>query len=160
MMTDALSPTNFALTNPDVLRETVESHGANLARGFQNLLDDLSSGDGRLALKQTDMEGFQVGRDMATAPGQVVFENDLMELIQYAPTTDTVKQRPLLIAPPWINKFYIMDLREKNSMIRWLTGQGFTVFLISWVNPGPELKDKTFNDYMHEGLFAALHAIE
>jgi len=160
MMTDALSPTNFALTNPDVLRETVESHGANLARGLQNLLDDLSSGDGRLALKQTDMEGFQVGRDMATAPGQVVFENDLMELIQYAPTTDTVKQRPLLIAPPWINKFYIMDLREKNSMIRWLTGQGFTVFLISWVNPGPELKDKTFNDYMHEGLFAALHAIE
>ncbi len=160
MMTDALSPTNFALTNPDVIRETVESQGVNLTRGLQNLLDDLSSGSGRLALKQTDMEGFQVGRDMATAPGEVVFENDLMELIQYAPTTETVKQRPLLIAPPWINKFYIMDLREKNSMIRWLTAQGFTVFLISWVNPGPELKDKTFNDYMHEGLFAALHAIE
>ncbi|RKR02860.1 class I poly(R)-hydroxyalkanoic acid synthase [Maricaulis maris] len=159
-MTDALSPTNFALTNPDVLRETMQSQGENLTRGLQNLLDDLAGGDGRLALKQTDMDGFQVGRDMATAPGEVVFENALMELIQYTPTTETVKQRPLLIAPPWINKFYIMDLREKNSMIRWLVDQGFTVFLISWVNPGPELKDKTFNDYMHEGLFAALHAIE
>ncbi|BDW99545.1 class I poly(R)-hydroxyalkanoic acid synthase [Maricaulis maris] len=160
MMTDALSPTNFALTNPDVLRETMQSQGENLTQGLENLIDDLMAGDGRLALSQTDMNGFEVGKDMATAPGEVVFENDLMELIQYAPATETVKARPLLIAPPWINKFYIMDLREKNSMIRWLTQQGFTVFLISWVNPGPELKDKTFEDYMHEGLFAALHAIE
>ncbi|MFY0637533.1 class I poly(R)-hydroxyalkanoic acid synthase [Maricaulis maris] len=159
-MTDALSPTNFALTNPDVLRATMESQGENLTKGLQNLLDDLAAGDGRLALTQTDTDGFKVGRDMATTPGKVVFENDLMELIQYAPTTKSVKARPLLIAPPWINKFYIMDLREKNSMIRWLVDQGFTVFLISWVNPGPELKDKTFEDYMHEGLFAALHAIE
>lgn len=159
-MTDALSPTNFALTNPDVLRETMQSQGENLTKGLQNLLDDLASGDGRLALKQTDMEGFKVGRDMATTPGEVIFENELMELIQYAPTTEAVKARPLLIAPPWINKFYIMDLREKNSMIRWLVDQGFTVFLISWVNPGTELKNKTFEDYMHEGLFAALHAIE
>jgi len=159
-MTDALSPTNFALTNPDVIRETMISRGENLTRGLQNLMNDLESGHGRLALRQTDTAGFQVGKDLATAPGQVIFQNDVMELIQYAPATETVKQRPLLIAPPWINKFYIMDLREKNSMIRWLTGQGFTVFLISWVNPGPELKDKTFSDYMHEGLFAALHAIE
>lgn len=159
-MTDALSPTNFALTNPDVLRETMVSRGENLTRGLQNLMNDLEAGHGRLALRQTDTAGFQVGKDLATAPGQVIFRNDVMELIQYAPATETVKQRPLLIAPPWINKFYIMDLREKNSMIRWLTEQGFTVFLISWVNPGPELKDKTFSDYMHEGLFAALHAIE
>ena len=159
-MTDALSPTNFALTNPDVLRETMVSRGENLTRGLQNLMNDLEAGHGRLALRQTDTAGFQVGKDLATAPGQVIFQNDVMELIQYAPATETVKQRPLLITPPWINKFYIMDLREKNSMIRWLTEQGFTVFLISWVNPGPELKDKTFSDYMHEGLFAALHAIE
>ncbi|MED5550423.1 MAG: class I poly(R)-hydroxyalkanoic acid synthase [Pseudomonadota bacterium] len=159
-MTDALSPTNFALTNPDVIRETMASRGENLTRGLQNLMSDLEAGHGRLALRQTDTAGFQVGKDLATTPGQVIFQNDVMELIQYTPATETVKQRPLLIAPPWINKFYIMDLREKNSMIRWLTEQGFTVFLISWVNPGPELKDKTFADYMHEGLFAALHAIE
>ncbi len=159
-MTDALSPTNFALTNPDVIRETMASCGENLTRGLQNLMSDLEAGHGRLALRQTDTAGFQVGKDLATTPGQVIFQNDVMELIQYTPATETVKQRPLLIAPPWINKFYIMDLREKNSMIRWLTEQGFTVFLISWVNPGPELKDKTFADYMHEGLFAALHAIE
>lgn len=159
-MTDALSPTNFALTNPDVIRETMASRGENLTRGLQNLMSDLEAGHGRLALRQTDTAGFQVGKDLATTPGQVIFQNDVMELIQYTPATETVKQRPLLIAPPWINKFYIMDLREKNSMIRWLTDQGFTVFLISWVNPGPELKDKTFADYMHEGLFAALHAIE
>jgi polyhydroxyalkanoate synthase len=159
-MTDALSPTNFAMTNPDVIRETVLSHGENLTRGLQNLMSDLEAGHGRLALRQTDTDGFKVGVDLATTPGKVVFQNDVMELIQYAPATDTVKQRPLLITPPWINKFYIMDLRENNSMIRWLTEQGFTVFLISWVNPGRELKDKTFADYMHEGLFAALHAVE
>lgn len=159
-MTDALSPTNFAMTNPDVIRETMLSHGENLTRGLQNLMSDLEAGDGRLALRQTDTDGFKVGADLATTPGKVVFQNDIMELIQYTPATETVKQRPLLIAPPWINKFYIMDLRENNSMIRWLTEQGFTVFLISWVNPGPELKDKGFDDYMHEGLFAALHAVE
>ena len=159
-MTDALSPTNFALTNPDVLRETMQTKGENLTRGLQNLMDDLTAGQGRLALTQTDMDGFEVGKDLATAPGKVIFRNEVMELIQYAPSTETVKARPLLISPPWINKFYILDLRENNSMIRWLVSQGFTVFLISWVNPGPELKHKTFSDYMHEGLFAALHAIE
>ncbi|WP_417483838.1 class I poly(R)-hydroxyalkanoic acid synthase [Maricaulis salignorans] len=160
-MTDALSPTNFALTNPDVLRETMRTHGANLTQGLENLVEDLQAGGGgRLALRQTDMDGFRVGIDLATTPGKVVFQNEIIELIQYAPTTETVKQRPLLIAPPWINKFYILDLREKNSMIRWLTQQGFTVFLISWVNPGKELKDKTFEDYMHQGLLAAIDAIE
>ena len=159
-MLDALSPTNFALTNPDVIRETMQTQGENLTRGLQNLVRDLEAGHGRLALSQTDMSGFVVGKDLATAPGKVIFQNDLIELIQYAPETETVKKRPLLIAPPWINKFYIMDLRENNSMIRWLVSQGFTVFLISWVNPGPALKDKTFEDYMHEGLFAAMHAVE
>ncbi|MBR9826310.1 MAG: class I poly(R)-hydroxyalkanoic acid synthase [Alphaproteobacteria bacterium] len=159
-MTDALAPTNFALTNPDVLRETMQSKGENLTRGLKNLMADLEKGRGRLALTQTDMDGFKVGEDIATTPGKIVFQNEIIELIQYAPTTETVKKRPLLIAPPWINKFYILDLREKNSMIRWLTKQGFTVFLISWVNPGPELKDKTFEDYMHQGLFAAMDAIE
>lgn len=160
-MTDALSPTNFALTNPDVLRETMRTHGANLTQGLENLVEDLQAGGGgRLALRQTDMDGFRVGVDLATTPGKVVFQNEIIELIQYAPTTETVKARPLLIAPPWINKFYILDLREKNSMIRWLTQQGFTVFLISWVNPGRELKDKTFEDYMHQGLLAAIDAIE
>lgn len=159
-MTDALAPTNFAMTNPDVLRETLQSKGENLTRGLKNLMADLERGHGRLALTQTDMEGFIVGEDLATTPGQVVYENDIIELIQYEATTETVKKRPLLIAPPWINKYYILDLREKNSMIRWLTKQGFTVFLISWVNPGPELKDKTFEDYIHEGLFAAMDAVE
>lgn len=160
-MTDALSPTNFALTNPDVLRETMRTHGANLTQGLENLVSDLQAGGGgRLALRQTDMDGFRVGVDLATTPGKVVFQNEIIELIQYAPATETVKQRPLLIAPPWINKFYILDLREKNSMIRWLTQQGFTVFLISWVNPGTSLKDKTFEDYMHQGLLAAIDAIE
>ncbi|WP_417481713.1 class I poly(R)-hydroxyalkanoic acid synthase [Maricaulis sp.] len=159
-MTDALSPTNFALTNPDVLRETMRTHGANLTQGLENLVEDLEAGDGRLALRQTDTDGFRVGVDLATTPGKVVFQNEIIELIQYAPTTETVKARPLLIAPPWINKFYILDLREKNSMIRWLTKQGFTVFLISWVNPGKALKDKTFEDYMHQGLLAAIDAIE
>ncbi len=159
-MTDALAPTNFAMTNPDVLRETMQSKGENLTRGLKNLMADLERGKGRLALTQTDMDGFKVGEDIATTPGKVVFQNEIIELIQYAPVTETVKKRPLLIAPPWINKYYILDLREKNSMIHWLTKQGFTVFLISWVNPGPELKDKTFEDYMHHGLFAAIDAVE
>lgn len=159
-MVDAMAPTNFALTNPDVLRETLQTKGENLAKGLANLTRDLERGGGRLALSQTDLEGFRVGEDIATTPGKVVFRNELIELIQYEPTTKQVKQRPLLIAPPWINKYYILDMRQKNSMVRWLTQQGFTVFLISWVNPDSSLKDKTFGDYIETGLFAALDAIE
>lgn len=159
-MVDAMAPTNFALTNPDVLRETVQTKGENLAKGLANLTRDLERGGGRLALAQTDLEGFRVGEDIATTPGKIVFRNELIELIQYEPTTETVKKRPLLIAPPWINKYYILDMRQKNSMVRWLTQQGFTVFLISWVNPDASLKDKTFGDYIETGLFAALDAIE
>ena len=159
-MIDAMSPTNFALTNPDVLKATFESKGENLSRGLMNLVNDLERGNGRLALTQTDMEGFEVGKDLAATPGDVIYRNTVMELIQYAPATDTVRQRPILIAPPWINKFYIMDMRPQGSLIRWLTQQGFTVFLISWVNPDASMKDKTFEDYIREGLFKALECVE
>jgi len=159
-MTDALAPTNFALTNPDVLEATMKSKGENLTRGLMHLVSDLEKGDGRLALSQTDMEGFEVGKDLAATPGEVIFRNEVMELIQYAPTTPDVRKRPLLIAPPWINKFYILDMRPQSSMIRWLVDQGITVFLISWVNPDAGLKDATFEDYIRKGLFKALDAVE
>ncbi len=159
-MTDAMAPTNFALTNPDVLEETMKSKGENLTRGLMHLVNDLEKGDGRLALSQTDMEGFEVGKDLAATPGDVIFRNDVMELIQYTPTTPDVRKRPLLIAPPWINKFYILDMRQQSSMIRWLVDQGITVFLISWINPDPRLKDATFEDYIRKGLFKALDCVE
>lgn len=159
-MVDALAPTNFALTNPDVLEETFKTRGENLSRGLMRLVEDLERGDGRLALSQTDMSGFEVGKDIATTPGEVIYRNRVMELIQYAPATEQVRKRPLLIAPPWINKFYILDLRPQGSMIRWLTEQGFTVFLISWVNPDASLKDATFEDYIREGLYEALNVVE
>lgn len=159
-MTDALSPTNFALTNPDVLQATFETKGENLTKGLMNLMADLERGDGRLALSQTDMEGFEVGKDLAATPGEVVYRNEVMELIQYAPATPDVRKRPLLIAPPWINKFYILDMRPHSSMIRWLVDQGVTVFLISWVNPDASLKDASFEDYIRKGLFSALEAVE
>ncbi|MEM1104029.1 MAG: class I poly(R)-hydroxyalkanoic acid synthase, partial [Pseudomonadota bacterium] len=157
---DALSPTNFALTNPEVIEETLESRGENLLRGLRNLLADLDRGDGELIIRQTDLDYFKVGENVATAPGKVIYQNRVMQLIQYAPTTDKVYKRPLLIFPPWINKFYILDLREENSFIRWMTDQGHTVFLVSWVNPDPSLAELTFRDYAKEGVFAALDAIE
>jgi polyhydroxyalkanoate synthase len=158
-LADAFAPTNFALLNPDVVKEAVETGGESFARGLRQLAEDLERGHGRLSISQTDFSRFAVGKNIATAPGQVVFENELIQLIQYAPATKEVYERPLLIFPPWINKFYILDLRPENSMIRWLTEQGFTVFLTSWVNPGPELKDATFEDYMRKGVFAAVDAV-
>ncbi len=157
---DALSPTNFVMTNPEVLKTTIESKGENLVNGLRNLLEDLERGDGKLAIRMTDEEAFEVGKNVATTPGKVVFRNDLMELIQYTPTTEKVSKTPLLICPPWINKFYILDLREKNSFIRWAVEQGNTVFVVSWVNPDRELAMKTFEDYMFEGTLAALDAIK
>ncbi|MEQ8405220.1 MAG: class I poly(R)-hydroxyalkanoic acid synthase [Oceanicaulis sp.] len=159
-MTDAMAPTNFAMTNPDVLEETFKTKGENLTNGLMNLMRDLERGEGRLALSQTDMEGFEVGKDLAATPGEVIFRNEVMELIQYAPSTPDVRKRPLLIAPPWINKFYILDMRPHSSMIRWLVEQGITVFLISWVNPDASLKDATFEDYIRKGLFTALETVE
>jgi polyhydroxyalkanoate synthase len=157
---DAMSPTNFLMTNPEVLRRTAESGGENLLRGLSNLLSDLERGRGKLRIRMTDDTKFKVGENIAVTPGKVVFQNDLMQLIQYSPTTKAVLKRPLLIIPPWINKFYILDLRPKNSFIRWAVEQGHTVFVISWVNPDAKLAEKGFDDYMMEGPYAALDAIE
>ena len=157
---DAVSPSNFALTNPQVVKATVESKGENLLKGLQNLLTDLERGKGKLAIRQTDMNAFKVGENVATSPGKVVYQNDLMQLIQYAPTTAEVYTVPLLIVPPWINKFYILDLKPENSFIRWATGQGYTVFVISWVNPDEHLTGLVFDDYMKLGPLAALGVIE
>jgi polyhydroxyalkanoate synthase subunit PhaC len=156
---DAMAPTNFPLTNPDVLKATISSNGENLVKGLDNLLADIERGQGELSIRQS-ADGFTVGENIATAPGKVVFRNHIMELLQYSPTTDEVYERPLLIFPPWINKFYIIDLRPENSMVRWLVGQGYTVFLVSWVNPDARLAQKGFEDYMRDGVFAALDAVE
>jgi polyhydroxyalkanoate synthase len=153
MLTDAFAPTNFLASNPVALKELLASGGESLARGMENFAADLRRGRGELAIAQTDYDKFEIGRNVATAPGKVVFRNELIELIQYAPTTEQVHQTPLVIFPPWINKFYILDLRPENSMIRWLTDQGFTVFLASWVNPTPQLSSKTFEDYMRQGVY-------
>jgi polyhydroxyalkanoate synthase len=156
---DALAPTNFPLTNPDVLKATIASNGENLVKGLDNLLADIERGQGELSIRQTT-DGFAVGENVATAPGKVVFRNQIMELLQYSPTTDEVHERPLLIFPPWINKYYILDLRPENSFVRWLVNKGYTVFLVSWVNPGADMADKGFEDYMRDGIFAALDAVE
>ena len=157
---DALAPSNFVMTNPEVLRETLQTGGENLLRGLNNLLSDLERGNGELKIRMSDADAFTVGEDLATTPGKVVFQNDLMQLIQYAPVTETVHRRPLIIIPPWINKYYILDLRPKNSFVKWAVEQGITVFVISWVNPDAELARKTFDDYMLEGPVAALDAVE
>ncbi len=157
---DAMSPSNFLLTNPEVLRKTAETGGENLIKGLHNLLTDLERGKGQLRIKMTDMEAFRVGENIAVTPGKVVYQNDLMQLIQYAPATDKVFRRPLLIIPPWINKFYILDLRPRNSFIRWAVAHGHTVFVVSWVNPDETLAEKGFDDYMREGVLDALDAIE
>ncbi|MGE0152835.1 MAG: PHA/PHB synthase family protein [Reyranellaceae bacterium] len=157
---DALAPSNFALTNPQVLKATLDSGGENLFKGLENLLADLERGKGRLNISMTDMKAFEVGRNVAVSPGKVVYQNDLIQLIQYSPSTEEVYERPLLIVPPWINKFYILDLKPENSFIKWTVAQGYTVFVVSWVNPDEKLAHKTFEDYMREGPLAALDAIE
>lgn len=157
---DALAPTNFVLTNPEVLRTTLESGGENLINGLNNLLSDLEDGKGKLRIRMTDQDAFDVGKNIAVTPGKVVFQNDLMQLIQYTPTTEKVAKTPLMIIPPWINKFYILDLREKNSFIKWAVDEGHTVFVVSWVNPDGSLRDKSFEDYMLEGPIAGLQAVE
>jgi polyhydroxyalkanoate synthase len=157
---DALAPTNFVFTNPEVLKATVESGGRNLIDGLHHLLEDLERGEGQLAISMTDYSAFEMGKNVATAPGKVVYQTDLMQLIQFDPSTETVWRAPLLIIPPWINKYYILDLREKNSFIRWATAQGHTVFVVSWVNPDQRYSGKTFEDYLLEGPWAALNAIE
>ncbi len=157
---NAISPSNFVLTNPELLRETVSSNACNLVRGMHMLAEDIQAGGGELRIRQSDSKMFEVGRNLALTPGKVVFENELMQLIQYAPSTDKVLKRPLLIVPPWINKFYILDINPEKSFVRWCVAQGLTVFVISWVNPDAKLAEKSFEDYMREGPLAALDVIE
>ena len=157
---DACSPANFALTNPVVLREMRDTKGESLVRGLGQLAEDLKDSEHGLRPRQTDMDAFEVGGNVATAPGAVVYQNELIQLIQYAPATETVYEKPLLIVPPWINKFYILDLRPDNSFIRWAVARGQTVFVISWVNPDERHAKLSFDDYLRDGILAALDAIE
>jgi len=157
---NAIAPSNFVLTNPELLRETLSSNAANLARGMHMLAEDIQAGGGDLRIRQTDQRMFEVGRNLAITPGKVVFENALMQLIQYAPATPTVLKQPILIVPPWINKFYVLDLTPEKSFVKWCVDQGLTVFMISWVNPDEHLARKSFEDYVREGPLAALDVIE
>jgi polyhydroxyalkanoate synthase len=158
MLTDAFSPSNFLASNPAALREVMATGGESLVRGMDNFTADLARGGGQLSIAQTDYEMFKIGENVATAPGKVVFRNEIIELLQFSPTTEEVCEIPLVIFPPWINKFYILDLRPENSMIRWLASQGITVFVASWVNPTAELATRTFEDYMREGIYAGTQA--
>jgi polyhydroxyalkanoate synthase len=157
---NALSPSNFVLTNPELLRETLTSNADNLVRGMRMLAEDIESGGGDLKIRQSDASLFAVGRNLATSPGKVIFQNELMQLIQYTPSTPMVLKRPLLIVPPWINKFYVLDLTPEKSFIKWCVDQGITVFCISWVNPDAHLAKKGFEEYIREGPLAALDAIK
>jgi polyhydroxyalkanoate synthase subunit PhaC len=159
-MSSALSPSNFLTTNPELIRETMKESGANLVRGMKMLAEDIEAGKGELKIRQTDSSRFKVGENLANTPGKVVFRNELMELLQYEPTTEKALARPLLIVPPWINKYYILDLNPDKSFIRWAVSQGLTVFCISWVNPDEKLAEKSFEHYMREGIFEALDAVK
>lgn len=159
-VTNALSPSNFVLTNPEVLRETMASSGENLARGLKMLAEDIAAGKGMLKIRQSNPDNLVVGVNMATTPGKVIYQNEMMQLIQYEPTTEKVLRTPLLIVPPWINKFYILDLKPEKSYIKWCVDQGITVFVISWVNPDKRLGNKSWEDYMKEGVLTAMDVIE
>lgn len=157
---NAMSPSNFVATNPEVLRKTLATRGQNLVKGMEQLIEDMQRSSEGLNISMTDFSAFELGKNVATTPGKVVFQNDMIQLIQYQPTTEKTFKTPLLIVPPWINKFYILDLRESNSMVKWMLDQGHTVFIISWVNPGPAQAQKGWADYMKEGPLAAMDAIE
>lgn len=157
---DALSPTNFVMTNPEVLRETLRTKGENLLSGLRNFLKDLEQSKEYLEISMTDLKAFEVGKNLAITPGKVVYQNDLIQLIQYAPETPQVHKIPLLIVPPWINKYYILDLSKDNSYVRWIVEQGYTVFMISWVNPDKKYAHIDFEDYLIDGVIAALDAVE
>jgi polyhydroxyalkanoate synthase len=157
---NAVSPSNFVLTNPELLRATVASNAQNLVSGMQMLAEDIKAGGGDLRIRQSDSALFEVGRNLAVTPGKVIFQNEIMQLIQYAPSTPTVLKKPLLIVPPWINKFYVLDLMPEKSFIKWCVDQGITVFCVSWVNPDAHLAKKSWEDYINEGPLAALEAIK
>jgi polyhydroxyalkanoate synthase len=158
-ISNALSPSNFVLTNPELLRETLTSNAANLVRGMHMLADDIVAGGGDLRIRQSDSSMFEVGRNLAITPGKVVFQNEIMQLIQYAPSTPKTLKKPLLIVPPWINKYYVLDLTPEKSFIKWCVDQGLTVFCVSWVNPDAHLARKSWEEYIREGPLAALDAI-
>lgn len=160
LFTNAISPTNFAMTNPDVINETLNTGGENLIKGFENLIKDLERGHGDLSISTTNYDAFEVGKNIATTPGGVVYKNEMIELIQYAPKTETSHKTPLLIVPPWINKYYILDLRPGNSFVEWAVEQGHSVFIISWVNPDKSLSHKSFEHYMKEGVLEAVDTIK
>lgn len=157
---NAVSPSNFAITNPEVLRATLATNGANLIEGLKHLEEDMKTPDGRLRIKQTDMSAFEIGRNIAMTPGKVVFRNETFELIQYSPTTPETYEYPLVIFPPWINKFYILDLNPKKSFVKWAVDQGLTVFIVSWVNADEKQARKSFSDYMREGFLTAIQAAQ
>jgi len=157
---DALAPTNFLATNPAALKRAADTKGETVLKGMDHFLTDMEKGHGKLRISMTDTDAFVLGENVATTEGAVMFQNDLMQLIQYTPTTEKVAKRPVLITPPWINKFYILDLQEQNSLIKWLVDEGLTVFVISWVNPDASLSEKSFDDYMLDGPLAAIDAIE
>jgi polyhydroxyalkanoate synthase len=156
---DSVAPTNFAMTNPEVIRQTLVSNGENLVRGAENILEDLEKSDGSLMISTANADAFKVGETLAATKGKVVFRNDLFELIQYEATTDKVHETPLIVMPAWINKYYILDLQQKNSFVKWIVDQGHNTFMISWVNPGAKLKNKDFEDYMKEGSLTALEQV-
>jgi len=157
---NAMSPSNFLLTNPELLRVTMESNGENLVKGMQHLMEDIKAGGGDIKLRQTDLTKFGIGKNLAMTPGKVIAENDVCQVIQYTPTTEKVLKRPLLIVPPWINKFYILDLTPEKSYIKWAVDQGHTVFVISWVNPDERQSEKSFEHYMKEGILNTLDVIQ
>ena len=156
----AVSPSNFVLTNPELFHETLSSNADNLVRGMTMLTEDIEAGKGDLKIRQSDSSKFEVGRNLALSPGKVIFENELFQLIQYSPTTETVMSIPVLVVPPWINKFYVLDLTPEKSYIKWMVDQGLTGFVISWVNPDATLAEKSFEDYMRDGVMSALSQVE
>ena len=159
-LVNAHSPSNSLFTNPEVIRRTIETRGQNLLKGMKQLSSDMKQSAEGLNVTMTDVNAFTLGENVATTPGQVVFQNKLIQLIQYQPTTEKQYKTPLLIVPPWINKFYILDLRESNSLVKWLTDQGHSVFIISWVNPGPDMRDYGWSEYMNQGTLAAMDAVK
>ncbi len=159
-LTSAYSPSNFPATNPEVLRETIATNAENLLKGANLLAEDLKRSGDLMKISQTDANAFELGRNLATTPGKIVFQNELLQLIQYAPTTERVRSRPLIMVPPWINKYYILDLTASKSLIKYVVDQGFTVFVVSWVNPDERLAEKTFEDYVLEGILEAVRAVQ
>ncbi|MGB1236511.1 MAG: PHA/PHB synthase family protein, partial [Planktomarina sp.] len=157
---DMASPTNFLGTNPDALSRAVETEGESLVKGLENLVRDLEANGGEMLVTLADQDAFTVGEDLATTPGKVVFRNRMFELIQYTPTTEKVAKTPLIIFPPWINKFYILDLKPKNSFVKWAVDQGQTVFVVSWVNPDETYADVTLDDYIEEGFLTAIEQVK